>query len=149
MDGIRDDFFAGAAFPDNQDRRIGGSHQFDLLQDFTHFFVLAENPFETETPFQFFAERSILILQFQQLHQTLHDQQQLIHGKGLRNIVVRTHFHRFDGSLHRSVSGDDNDAGARRHFFASLQHLQAIQTRKAKIGDDDVELLLLNAVHAF
>ena len=69
----------------------------------------------------------------------------LIRGKGFGEVIDRTAFHGFDGSVDRGVARYDDDRYLGLKYFNAFEHFKAAHTRHLKIGDDKAEVFILHS----
>ena len=121
MHGIGHQLFSCPAFPDNQHRGIGRRDRLDLLQHRTHFRVASENAAETEPVLQHLFQLLILLAERDHRSRAFDDQEQLVHLKGLGNVIVCAQLDGADGGFDRPVGRDQN------HFRLRSRSLHAFK----------------------
>jgi len=137
VDGLRDDFLAGAALAGDEDRRPGGRDALQLVVEALHGRRRAH---ETAEP----SERPQLVAQARdfgaKLGRSRHARKhaaQMRQIDRLQKIVARAPAYRLDRALERRVSGDHDHFG-RGAAWKVAQQLHAVAIRQDEVEKDDV-----------
>src|SRR4029079_5162095 len=93
MKGIGDQLFSRAALAQDQDRRIGPRHGFDLVQDAAHLGVGAENDVEAKLALQRFLQVLVFTAQRDDASDPFDDQEEFVHLEGLRDVIEGPQLH--------------------------------------------------------
>ena len=137
MQGASDQFLARAALAEDQDRAIRIGYPFDQLEYLLHRGGAADDLAELIFFLKLFSQVSRLGDGSVIRKRPLHAQSQLLHFKGLLQIIERAIFHRLDGGFDRPEPGNDDHYRRRVQFSGFLDHLQPVGTGliEVKIGN--------------
>ena len=81
------------------------------------------------------------------LEQAPHAQLQIAHGEGLFEVIAGAAAEGGDRGVEARIRGHQDDRRPRVEQPRLVQHVEAAEARHHEVGDDDVELLLLEAGH--
>ncbi len=140
----RDDFFANAAFPGDQNRRRSRSDLADQTGDVLHGPAAAERPLRAEPSIDFPAQQLVLPGELTVIHQMLHFAQHVFKNKRLEQVVLGAETHSFDRGIDGCVRRHQNDQRLRRDLTNVAQHGDAVRPRHRQIGEHQIEVILVN-----
>ena len=126
-------FFAGTAFPVDQDRGIRGGHGADEFHNPLHRLALPHQ-FDRLNLIQALPQPHILLFDLAVLERLADQTRQIIGVERLGDVVVGPVLQRLDGSLNRSVAGHDDDD----NFRIDLANL-AVQLETVHAGHLDIQ----------
>ena len=143
MNRARDQFLAGAAFPQDQDR-IGVLGNF--LDELVHALHAGRHAYEcakTGPALQLLAQQPVFLIHLDGMHQAIQLGAQLLHMEWFRDVVGRAEPGGLDGRLDRSILRQHDDGNFRIVGANSFDQFQAANLRDLQIRDDDVDRMLV------
>ncbi len=137
MDGAREEFFAGAAFAEQQHGGIGGGDVLDLLADFADGSVFTEDAREAVTRGIFFAEDEIFAEQFLLAGGTADEEFQVLEVHRLLEKIEGAFFHSGDGFVYGAVGGEKQDGTVESACLVSRSTSRPGSAGHFQVGDDE------------
>ena len=139
VQGLGDEFLAGAALALDEDGGVGRGDLAQRLDDAPHRLRLADDPLEPEPLLELLGELLGAADEAPVLQGLGHAVAQFGQVQGLGDVVGGALADGLDGGLDRGVAGDDDDLGLRVQPPGRLQDLQAADLVHHQVGDDEVE----------
>ena len=136
MDGAREEFFAGAAFAEQQHGGIGGGDALDLLADFADGSVFADDARKAVARGIFFAEDEIFAQQFLLAGGAVDEKFQVIEIDGFLEKIEGAFFHGGDGFFDGAECGEQNDRNGGVGLLGFAQHVEAGSAGHFQVGED-------------
>ncbi len=144
VDGAGDQFLAGTGLAEDEDRGVGGCDGLARLDDLVHGRAVADDAFEAELRVELPLQLAVGLGQTEALGRLVHDGAQLGEIDGFREIVGRPLLDGLHGRFHVAVASDHDDLGVGRFVAGLAQNGQAVQVRHLQIGDNHIEIVLLD-----
>ena len=134
---------AGTRFACDQYIAVSGSDLTRHVQQLLHFTILGDDAHLALETLDLFAQGAVLPAQANFFHRLRHHFAHLVESKGLGNIVEGALLHRVHCRFEGGITCDEDDLGVGTVSPAFFQDLQAVHFLHAQVGEDDVELLLV------
>jgi len=145
VQGLGGEFLAGAALAGDEHRGAGRGDLAELGDDGVHGRRVADDALEAEPLVELALELGIGAGQALGLGALLDDGAQLVDIQGLGQVGRGPGLHGTDGRLDGEVlAGEDHDLGLGQLALGLGQDLQAADAVHDQVGQDDVEVLLLD-----
>ncbi len=137
MDGAREQFLAGAALAEDQDRGLAARGAPGQIEHPVHRRVLADHVAEVEFALQHLAQEHVLADQ-RLLRDDLHHHQAEFFGvERLDEVVVGAGLHGLDRGLDRGVGGHDDDGHVLLGLLRRFEHLEAVHARHLQVDQEN------------
>jgi len=146
MNGLRDQFLAGARLALDEDGRLRRRHQAHLIDHRLQLLRMADDVLELELLVEPLVELFHLHLQRLVFQRTLDEQLQPLDVDGLGKEIDGPALHCLDGRFDVAVGRHHDHRRAVRQHESLVDHLQAGFPGHAQVGDDHVEFLHLEKV---
>ena len=131
MDGVRGQFFSGAALAFNQHIGRGGCDLPDGVEHLVQSSRVAPNVLEAVALVHLLAKRAIFLLEFATLHRARDHQFDFVEIERLRDKIVGAALHRFHRDIDGAVCSHHDANGRARHFQGAIDQLHSIFTAEA------------------
>src|ERR1700676_4325810 len=139
MDGLGDQFFAGAALAADENRGTRWSDLRDEVEQRQHLLALADDAGKIEALFERALELHVFFAQAAGLHSLRHLREEFVVGPGLGDVVHGAALEGSAGHVNRAVSGDKDDGQIRIAAADFLQQIEAVTVWKAYIEQQQIE----------
>ena len=144
VDGLGDQLLACAGLALNENGRAGGGEVAQPVDDLVHLRAVADHPLEAKFFVKLTFQLPVGLGQPQALGRLVHHGAKLTHVERLGEVIGSALLDRLHGRLDIAVAGDDHDLGAGIGLLGLAKNGQAVHVRHAQIGEDDVEIVLVD-----
>ena len=144
VDRLGDQFLAGAGLALDEHAGVGRGDAFEPLDDVAHLRAVADDALEAELLVQPPLQLDVGPPQPRALDRLLRARAKLVDVQRLQQVVEGPLAHRLDGRRHRAVAGQQDDLGVGLVGLRPGEDAQAVDVVHHQVGDDDVEVLLLD-----
>ncbi len=141
VDGLCDEFLAGACLTLDHHRRGGGGHLADGLEHVPHAAAVADHVVHLRLALEAVLQATHLVLEPHMLQGFVHLEFKVFKVEWLLQVIPGTGTHHFHSVVHRAVGGHDNDHRFLVHATGAVENGQAVLLRHAVIGDHQVKVL--------
>ncbi len=144
-----DQFLAGAALAENQDRAVGVRHALDHFEHGLHGRRVADDLVELVFALELFLQVGVLGNGVVVGKRALNREAQVVHLEGLLKIIVGPPLHRFDRRLDGAETGDHDDSRRRVQRAGLLQDVEpdGLVLVEIEVGDDQFRLAFLEGIN--
>jgi hypothetical protein len=139
MDGAGDQLLAGARFAADQHRGVAARHLLDHVEHALERAARADDPVEIVDVVLGVTEVVDLVAEAPVLERLLDLDLHLLDFERLRHVVERADAHRFDGGVHRSERGHQDDHGVGVERLRRAQHVETVGAAHLEVAQHDVE----------
>src|SRR5262249_24422884 len=145
MDGLRDQFLSGPAFPGNEYRAVCGADDFDHLEELLHFLAFSDEFAHPLRLLELALEIGVSLPQPAVLESVMHDEFQLFGPiLVLQDVIEGTHLQRLNRRFGLSVCGKQDKlssyfspAAAYESSFAKLpEEIDSGHVGHLEVGND-------------
>ncbi|GIW78682.1 MAG: hypothetical protein KatS3mg105_0489 [Gemmatales bacterium] len=149
MDSLGGKLLSRASLPLNQNRHRSGRVFLEIFNHFAHLRAVADHPLETEfliqLPFQF----AVGPRQLEAFGSAIDHGSQFRHVDRFGQVVGCPLLDGLYRTLDIPVSGNEDDFGIGQLLFGFAQKLQAVQVLHFEVGQNDIEIFLLDELGPF
>ena len=138
MKRFGDQFFSGAAFTPNQNRRVAVADLIDIVKHLSHARIFADNVAKLIFIFKGRFKIGVFFGQLFLFRGVTDDELEVLHIERLGNIIVCTFLHGLNGGFGGGITGHHNNRRSRANTVDSIQNINTIGTRHVDIGDHDI-----------
>jgi hypothetical protein len=137
VNGLGCELLAGAAFPDEQDRRRRRRDAVQLIVKLLHYGRAADHVSESAEPTQLLAQVADFGSQLVRARDALQDRAQAFHVYRLHDVIGGTRAQRIDRALDGRMACDHDDFG-RVPLFEVIDQLYAVTVRQLQVGQQHI-----------
>ncbi len=146
VDGARDELFARTALAQHEHRGVGRRHALDDAQHFLHPRAAREDAAERLRARRPRAQGDVVTQELALLRRLAHEEVELLHARGLAQVVVGAELHRFHRRRHVLHAGHHDDLGRVGRSGQLAQHVDATLARHLHVEDEHVVRRLRDAI---
>ena len=142
MNGLGDEFLAGAAFAADEHGGAGGGDLGDEIEQLLHAVALADDTREIEALFERALELEVFFAQPARLDGLRDLREELIIGPGFGDVIHGTALEGGAGHVNGAVRGDEHDGEMRVAAANFLEQIESVAVGQAHVEEQEVEGML-------
>lgn len=143
VDGLGEDLLPRSRLTQEQDTRLRGGNQPDLVVDTGHFRRLANHPLDAKALVDLLAQGLVLPQERLVPGGLLHLQAQFLQIDRFGQVIKGPFLEGLHGVFNRTMGGEHHDGGGRIQGQGVAQHPHPVQTVHLEVGDHHVHRLVI------
>ena len=137
MQRLGDELLAGARFPEDEHRRLGGRGLLHQLEDRLQLGRFPDHAAQAEALVHALAEARRVALELPLPHRLGDEEEERVHRDRLRQVVLGAGLHGLDSRFDVGERGHDDEDRVRPLLLRLLQEGQAVHPRHPQVGEDN------------